>query len=193
VLALPRSLLAFLVVAAGAGVVAGCGQQQPDRDFGTYTDCATVGRISTASDPPGDQLGKGSGPQGDLVGLRLARGHGRLCVEFITRGPIRAAALFALSLRPAATEKPVIQLQVSLLAAVAPEVILDDGRGPTRRNVPGTVGIRGERMSLVIGRPAFATAGKGAATIFDDFRWQARTAVALSGRQALSDCAVACR
>jgi hypothetical protein len=190
--AVPRRSLATLLAIASTGLaVGGCGEQNPDRDFGTYTDCATVGRLSFQPDPSGDQRG-GEAPEGDLVGLRLARSGDRLCVDFETRDDVRSPTIFALVMRPGAADTPVVQLQVAVLASAEPEIIVRSSR--TARDRDGEVGIRGTRLSVIISKATLdAAAGASAAGVFEDFRWQARTAVSPSKGDPVTDCAIDCR
>jgi hypothetical protein len=183
--------------AAGALLLAlaGCGGDQPqDRRFGTFTDCATLGRVTAVSDVRGDQRGRTNGapaqPQGDLVALRLARAGGRLCVEYRAAAPIRAPTAYALALRPPDGDAPVLQMETLVLAGEDPEVVLRTAGAVAGRHLPATVGIDGDRLSVVVTRAALAAAGAGAR--FDAFRWQARTFAVPSRGVRVTDCMPAC-
>src|SRR4051812_15021864 len=117
------------LILTAATALAACGGDQPqDRRFGTFTDCASVGHVTGAGDPRGDQRGLPEGgaeqPQGDLVAVRLARGGGRLCVEWRAAAAIRAPTAYALALRPPRAGGPVVQLEVSVLAGESPGAVL---------------------------------------------------------------------
>lgn len=182
-------LLAALCV---AGLVA-CGGN--DDRFGTFTDCASIGTPATASDPRGDQDG-GLGaadatPQGDLVGLRIARGDGRLCAEFRAAGNIRPDAAYALVLRPTDAEAPVVQIQASVLGGANPEVRLSPATGRAFTKIDAQVGIDGDRLSIVVTRAELTRLGLTA--IFDAFRFQGRAAVVTKDDDRLADCLPSCR
>jgi hypothetical protein len=186
-------------VSAAATVVllAGCGSGDAgsQQRYGSFTDCATVGRVSRSTDPAGDQRGRLAGapaePQGDLVGIALSRGRGRLCVEFSARAAIRPSAAYVIVLRPAEAERPVVQLEATVLATAAPEALLGDGTADAFRKVDATVGISGDRLSIVVTRAVFAA--HGVARVFDAFRYQARAAVVTRDLGHLTDCAPSCR
>jgi hypothetical protein len=94
-------------------------------------------------------------------------------------------------MRPQAVDTPVTQLEAGVLAGQAPEVLLDtNGNGRHFRKIKGTVGIRGDRISVLVARTAFAERGAGA--IFRSFRFQARSAVAAEDQGRLTDCMPVC-
>jgi hypothetical protein len=177
-------------------VLTACGQTDATLNFGTFTDCAKVGRPVVTNDPTRDQrASKGvkttSEPKGDLVRLRVAKSATELCVEFTADAPIRPYAAFVLTMRPQAVDTPVTQLEASVLAGQAPEVLLDtNGTGRHFRKIKGTVGIRGDRISVLVARTAFQERGAGA--IFRSFRFQARSAVAAEDQGRLTDCMPVC-
>jgi hypothetical protein len=181
-----------------AAVVAltACGQTDDTENFGTFTDCAKVGRPVVTNDPIGDQrASKGveatAEPKGDLVRLRVAKSDNQLCAEFTADAPIRPYAAFVLTMRPQAAETPVVQLEASVLAGQAPEALLDSvGNGRHFRKVKATVGISGRRLTVLVGREVFDERGVGA--IFRSFRFQARSAVAAEDRGRLTDCMPVC-
>lgn len=182
-----------MALTVGAAL-AGCGSDAAGQRYGRFTDCATVGRVVRSTDPAGDQRGRLAGapaePQGDLVGVGVARGGGRLCVEFRARGAIRPSAAYVAVLRPARAERPVVQLETTVMATAAPEALLDDGSGDAARKIDAVVGIDGGRLSVVVARRVFAAHGVG--RVFDAFRYQARTAVVTADDGHLTDCAPGC-
>lgn len=181
---------------AAALVLTACGQTDDTLNFGTFTDCATVGRPVVSHDPPGDQrTSKGvkatAEPKGDLLALRVAKSPSRLCAEFTADAPIRPYVAFVLTMRPQAADTPVVQLEASVLAGQAPEVLLDtSGTGRRFRKIKGTVGISGNRLSVLVARAPFDQRGVGA--IFRSFRFQARSAVAAEDEGRLTDCMPVC-
>jgi hypothetical protein len=191
-----------IMLGAGALLVAataGCGTTDDTHNYGRFTDCARIGRPVTTSDPKGDQrrtnrTSSDAAPMGDLTKLRIARGGGRLCAEFTTDAQIRPYAAFVLTMRPQATDAPVLQLEAVVLAGEAPKANLDvTGTGRAFRRVDATVGIDGNRLSIVVTRAPFARAGAGAAAIFDSFRFQARSAVATRNEGRVTDCLPVCQ
>jgi hypothetical protein len=182
-----------------AGLASGCGQTDDTHAYGTFSDCAKVGRPVTTNDPTGDQrrtngTSSRAAPMGDLKRLRIARGGGRLCAEFTTDAQIRPYAAFVLTMRPEDADTPVLQLEAVVLAGEGPKANLDvSGTGRAFRRIPATVGIHGNRLSIVVTRDLFARAGAGAAAIFDSFRFQARSAVATRGEGRLTDCLPVCQ
>lgn len=182
-----------------AGLLSGCGQTDDTHNYGTFTDCAKIGRPVTTNDPKGDQrrtngTSSSAAPMGDLTRLRIARAGGRLCAEFTTDAQIRPYAAFVLTMRPQGADTPVLQLEAVVLAGEAPKANLDvTGTGRSFRKIPATVGIAGNRLSIVVSRDVFAKAGAGAAAIFDSFRFQARSAVATKGEGRLTDCLPVCQ
>ena len=178
-------------------VLAACGQTDDTLNFGTFTDCAKVGRPVVTNDPSGDQrTSKGveatAEPKGDLLRLRVAKSDNQLCVEFTADAPIRPYAAFVLTMRPQAVETPVVQLEASVLAGQAPEALLDSvGNGQHFRKIKATVGIRGDRLTVLVAREVFDQRGVGA--IFRSFRFQARSAVAAEDAGRLTDCMPVCQ
>jgi hypothetical protein len=190
----PRAILFGAAVAAAALGLSGCGGSGSG-DAGRFTDCAHVGRLTTVSDPARDQGGRIAGvpdePQGDLVGARLARGHGRLCAEFRARGRVRPAAAYLLLLRPQHSDTPLVQLEATVFAAEAPRALLNAGeRGGAFRHIDAVVGIKDDRLSIVVDRATFARLGVG--HVFDAFRFQLRAAVVTKDGGHLTDCAPDC-
>jgi hypothetical protein len=181
-----------------AALAAGCGTTDDTHNYGAFTDCAKIGRPVTTNDPEGDQrrtngTSSGAAPMGDLTKLRIARGGGKLCAEFTTNAQIRPYAAFVLTMRPQATDTPVLQLEAVVLAGEAPRANLDvTGTGRAFRKVDARVGIDGNRLSIVVTRAPFARAGAGAAAIFDSFRFQARSAVATRNAGRVTDCLPVC-
>jgi hypothetical protein len=188
----PRATIAAILVPACVAVAAaGCGGHHR---FGTFTDCSTIARPATASDPRGDVSGatKGAAPQrgSDLVGLRIARSATRLCAEFRAAGAIRPSAAYDLALRPLDADTPVVQVQASVLAGVPPAVRISPATGRPFSKVDAVVGIDGDRLSIVVTRAEFSDLGVTA--VFDAFRFQARSAVVTQDDDRLSDCLPAC-
>ncbi|MCW2993119.1 MAG: hypothetical protein JWQ18_614 [Conexibacter sp.] len=173
-----------------------CGQTDDTLNFGSFTDCAKVGTPVVTNDPVGDQrtsagVKANAEPKGDLLRLRLAKRPGELCVEFEGDAPIRPYAAYVLTMRPQATDTPVVQLEASVLAGQAPEVLLDaSGSGQHFRKIKAKVGISGHRISILVTRAPFDKVGVGA--IFRSFRFQARSAVAAKGTGRLTDCMPVC-
>lgn len=173
-----------------------CGQTDDTLNFGTFTDCAKIGRPVVADDPAGDQrTSKGvkatAEPKGDLLHLRVAKSPSQLCAEFTADAPIRPYVAFVLTMRPQAADAPVVQLEGSVLAGQAPEVLLDStGTGQHFHKIKATVGISGRRLSILVARGPFDQRGVGA--IFRSFRFQARSAVAAEDQGRLTDCMPVC-
>jgi hypothetical protein len=173
-----------------------CGSDD-DHSFGEFTDCATIGKPVTTSDPAGDQrTTKGtpsdSAPQGDLVKLRVAKSPDRLCAEFTAKEPIKPYAAFVLTMRPQDRDTPVVQLEATVLAGQPPQAMLDaTGSGRSFAKVDAKVGIKGDRLSIVVGRGPFDDQNAGA--IFRSFRFQARSAVAVEDEGRVTDCLPVCQ
>jgi hypothetical protein len=182
-------------LAAVAGLTA-CGQTDDTLNFGSFTDCAKVGKPVVTDDPAGDQrTSKGvsatAEPKGDLLRLRVAKSPTQLCAEFTADAPIRPYVAYVLTMRPQAADAPVVQLEAGVLAGQAPEVLLDtSGTGRSFRKIKATVGISGDRLSVLVARDPFDQRGVGA--IFRSFRFQARSAVAAEGQGRLTDCMPVC-
>lgn len=170
-----------------------------DQSYGTFTDCAKVGRPLTASDPAGDQRRTNgtpddSAPQGDLTRLRVAKSAAgdRLCAEFTAKAPIKPYVAYVLTMRPQDRDAPVVQLEATVLAGQVPQAQLDaTGTGRSFRKIDATVGIDGKRLSIVVGRGPFDDQGAGA--IFKSFRFQARSAVAVEDEGRVTDCLPVCQ
>jgi hypothetical protein len=173
-----------------------CGNQDATENFGTFTDCAKIGTPVVTNDPPDDQRHtKGTGdtsvPKGDLIRLRVAKNPKQLCAEFTVGEPIRPYVAYVLTMRPQASETPVVQLEATVLAGQAPDAQLDArGTGRSFRKIKATVGIKGDRLSILVDRAPFDAAGVGA--IFQSFRFQARSAVAAKDDARLTDCLPVC-
>src|SRR3954467_15226221 len=119
-----------LATAAAALSLASCGDDAGTREFGTFTDCATVGRPVVTNDPAGDQRRTNgtpddSAPQGDLVKLRVAKSPNRLCAAFTAGKPIKPYVAYVLTMRPQDRDTPVVQLEATVLAGQAPQAMLD--------------------------------------------------------------------
>jgi hypothetical protein len=173
-----------------------CGQTDDTLNFGSFSDCAKVGRPVLTSDPAGDQrtsrgVKASAEPKGDLLGLRVAKSPTQLCAEFQVNAPVRPYVAYVLTMRPQAADAPVVQLEASVLAGQAPEVLLDSsGTGRHFRKIKATVGISGHRLSVLVARAPFDQRGVGA--IFRSFRFQARSAVAAQDEGRLTDCLPVC-
>jgi hypothetical protein len=183
--------------AAALGVVmtlAGCGSDDANR-YGTFTDCAKIGPVATVHDPADDQRGRLAGkpaqPQGDLVRLRVARRGGKLCAEFRAAAPIKPSVAYVLAMRPRGAETPVAQLELTVLAAQNPGALLQARAGDAFRKLGATVGIRDDRISVLVDRAPFAAQGLGA--LFDAFRYQGRAAAVTTDGGRQTDCLPACR
>jgi len=191
-------LAAFAAVVAAA-IATKAGDDNDVKSYGTFTDCASFGKPVVVDDPRGDQrTTKGekveSSPQGDLVRLRLAKdgGGNRLCVEFQAAGAVKPYVAYVLTMRPQDRETPVVQLETTVLGGEAPRAMLDTtGAGKDFRRIPATIGIKGDRLSIVVSRSAFAAQDAGA--IFTSFRFQGRSAVAAKDEGRLTDCLPACQ
>jgi hypothetical protein len=179
---------------AAVVVLSGCGASGDDHSFGTFTDCADIGPVATVQDPKGDQLGRLAGkagqPQGDLMRLRVARRAGKLCVEFQAAAKVDPPVAFVLVMRPQDAETPVVQLQATVLAAQNPEVLLQARPRDAFRKIDAQVGIRGDRVSVLVSRAPFAAQGLG--KLFDAFRYQGRAAAVTSDGGRQTDCVPRC-
>jgi hypothetical protein len=177
---------------AAVGVLSACGGA--GTSYGTFTDCAKIGRVATVADAKGDQRGRLAGataqPQGDLVRLRVARGGGRLCVEFEAAAKIKPPVAYVLVMRPHDAETAV-QLEATVLAAQNPDALLQARPGDPFRKVDATVGIRRNRLTLLVERAPFAAHGLG--RLFDGFRYQGRAAAVTSDGGRQTDCLPDCR
>ncbi|WCB94546.1 hypothetical protein DSM104299_03283 [Baekduia alba] len=177
-------------------VLSACGGDD-SKSYGTFTDCATIGKPVTISDPAGDQRRSNgtrddSAPQGDLVKLRVAKSANRLCAEFTAKEQIKPYVAFVLTMRPQDSDTPVVQLEATVLAGQAPQAMLDaSGTGRSFGKVDATVGIDGKRLSIVVGRGPFDDQGAGA--LFRSFRFQARSAVAVEDAGRVTDCMPVCQ
>jgi hypothetical protein len=194
----PIGILAGSVatLAALALALSACGQTDDTLNFGSFSDCAKAGKPVVTDDPPGDQrTSKGvkasAEPKGDLLRLRVAKNPGQLCAEFTADAPIRPYVAYVLTMRPQAAEAPMVQLEASVLAGQAPEVLLDTtGTGQHFHKIKATVGISGNRLSVLVARGPFEQRGVGA--IFRSFRFQARSAVVTKDEGRLTDCMPVC-
>jgi hypothetical protein len=176
-----------------AVVVAGCGPKEDE--FGTFTDCAKIGPVATVNDPAGDQRGRLAGkpaqPQGDLVRLRVARQGGKLCVEFRAAATIKPPVAYVLVMRPQHAEKPIAQLEATVLSGADPEVLLQARPGDAFRALEGKIGIRGDRVTVLVDRAPFAA--QGIAGLFDAFRYQGRSAAVTTDGGRQTDSLPVCR
>jgi hypothetical protein len=190
------------ILAGGTATIAAvfaltaCGQTDDTLNFGSFSDCAEVGRPVQTRDPAGDQRSSkgvkaGAEPKGDLLGLRVAKSPTQLCAEFEVAAPVRPYVAYVLTMRPQAADAPVVQLEASVLAGQAPEVLLDtSGTGRSFRKIKATVGISGKRLSILVARTPFDQRHVG--EIFQSFRFQARSAVATKDEGRLTDCLPVC-
>jgi hypothetical protein len=172
-----------------------CGDDD-GKSYGTFTDCATVGKPVTTTDPAGDQrrtngTADTSAPHGDLVKLRVAKSANRLCAEFTAKADIKPYVAFVLTMRPQDSDTPVVQLEATVLAGQVPQAMLDaTSNGSAFRKIDATVGIDGKRLSIVVGRGPFID--QRAEAIFRSFRFQARSAVAVEDNGRVTDCLPVC-
>jgi hypothetical protein len=189
---------AFLAVIA-ASIATKAGDDDKVKSYGTFTECSSFGTPVVTDDPRGDQrTTKGdkveSSPQGDLVRLRLAKSPkgDRLCAEFQAAGQVKPYVAYVLTMRPQDAETPYLQLETTVLGGEAPKAMLDvSGTGKDFRTIPATVGIKGDKLSIVVTKAPF-TAEKQDAT-FASFRFQARSAVAAKDEARLTDCLPVCQ
>jgi hypothetical protein len=192
-----RAATSILATVAVALTLAACGDDSDQQEFGAFTDCATIGRPVLTNDPKGDQRRTNgtpddSAPQGDLVALRLARGGDRLCAEFQAASPIKPYVAYVVTMRPQDRDTPVVQLEATVLAGQPPEAQLDaTGTGRSFRKIDATVGIKGDRLSILVGRGPFAD--QRADAILRSFRFQARSAVAVEDHGRVTDCLPVCQ
>jgi hypothetical protein len=190
-----RWATAILLGAVACALVA-CGDSADSKSYGTFTDCATVGKPLLTDDARGDQrrtngTSDDSAPQGDLVKLRVAKSGNRLCAEFTAAKPIKPYVAYVLTMRPQDRETPVVQLEATVLAGQAPEAMLDaTGTGKSFRRIDATVGIKGDRLSIVVGRGPFVD--QDAAGLFRSFRFQGRSAAAVQDNGRVTDCLPLC-
>jgi hypothetical protein len=197
-----RRLIVTILAAFAIVVAAAIAERAGDDDvktYGTFTDCATFATPVVTDDPRGDQrTTKGekasASPQGDLLRLRLAKDAkgDRLCAEFQAAGDVKAYVAYVLTMRPQDAETPVVQLAATVLGGEPPKASLDTtGTGKELRTIPATIGIKGDRLSIVVARAPFDAEGKGA--IFRSFRFQGRSAVAAKDEGRLTDCLPVCQ
>jgi hypothetical protein len=196
-----RRLIVTLLAAFAFVVAAAIAKRAGDDDvktYGTFTDCSAFGRPVVTDDPRGDQrTTKGekahASPQGDLLRLRLAKSAkgDRLCAEFQAAGDVKPYVAYVLTMRPQDAETPVVQLSATVLGGEAPKASLDTtGTGKDFRTIRATIGIKGDRLSIVVARAPFDAEGKGA--LFRSFRFQGRSAVAAKDEGRLTDCLPVC-
>lgn len=154
--------------------------------FGTLVDCSQVGRVTSVSDPVGGirpnipATAKGpvvppALPGIDLRRVSVARGGGRLCVEFRTA----EAADHPLALELIARQKEQgdsageVVVDVLVFTDRAPYVRLlypDTDVSPGRGLVPAQIGVRGNRVSVVLARRVWPDS---LITVFDNLQWHA--------------------
>lgn len=197
---MPRAdgiLAGGIVALAAVLTLSGCGGEAGGgRTFGTITDCATVGPLAIANDPAGDQRDDRGRrvavpvKEGDLRRLRIARRGNRLCAEFTVAGTVSPATAYVLALRPQGTDTPLVQLEATVLGGQSPKTLLSVRKGGPLQEIEATVGIQGDRITVLADRSIFASHGLG--TLFDAFRFQARTATADEHDRRLNDCLPAC-
>jgi hypothetical protein len=197
-----RRAIVTILAALAAIVAASIATRSGDDDvksYGTFTDCATFATPVVTNDPRGDQrTTKGekveSSPQGDLIRLRLAKDRkgDRLCVEFQAADQVKPYVAYVLTMRPQDRDTPVVQLEATVLGGEAPKASLDtSGTGKDFRSIPATIGIKGDRLSIVVDRAAFTAQDAGA--LFSSFRFQGRSAVAAKDEGRLTDCLPVCQ
>jgi hypothetical protein len=197
-----RRAIVTILAALAAIVAASIATRSGDDDvksYGTFTDCATFATPVVTNDPRGDQrTTKGekveSSPQGDLIRLRLAKDRkgDRLCAEFQAADQVKPYVAYVLTMRPQDRDTPVVQLEATVLGGEAPKASLDTtGTGKDFRSIPATIGIKGDRLSIVVDRAAFAAQDAGA--LFSSFRFQGRSAVAAKDEGRLTDCLPVCQ
>jgi hypothetical protein len=192
-----RATTSILAAVAASLALAACGDDAVDQEFGTFTDCTTLGRPVVTNDPKGDQRRTNgtpddSAPQGDLIRLRLTRTRDRLCAEFQAAKPVKPYVAYVVTMRPQDRDTPVVQLEATVLAGQPPEALLDAaGTGKSFRRIAATVGIKGDRLSILVAGRRFADQKAGA--IFRSFRFQARSAVAVEDHGRVTDCLPVCQ
>jgi hypothetical protein len=193
------TILAAFAAVVAAAIATKAGDDKDVKSYGTFTDCSTFATPVVTNDPRGDQrTTKGekveSSPQGDLIRLRLAkdRAGDRLCAEFRAAAQVKPYVAYVLTMRPQDRETPVVQLNATVLGGEAPKASLDtSGTGKDFRTIPATIGIKGDRLSIVVARSAFVAQDAGA--IFTSFRFQGRSAVAAKDEGRLTDCLPVCQ
>lgn len=171
--------------------VAGCGDTSPRGfDVGTLSDCAAVGTPQTVTDPAHDARGDQPDGRADLVRASLSRGRNGLCADVRTADPVGPTTLYALVLRPRNADRPVVAVEVGILAGTSPEITLRRDTGRPLRDVAGAIAVKGRRMTVRVDRAPLERVG--AQSLLGDGRWEVRTLVA--GRRAAvrSDCAPSC-
>lgn len=192
------TIVAAVLAVIAASVATKAGDDDQVKSYGTFTDCATLGTPTVTDDPRGDQRTTKGGevpasPQGDLIRLRLAKDAkgDRLCAEFQAAGPVKPYVAYVLTMRPQDADTPLLQLETTVLGGEAPKALLDvSGTGKDFRKVDATIGIDGDKLSVVVSKAPFTAQDQGA--LFDSFRFQARSAVAAEDDARLTDCLPVC-
>ncbi|MBI5105146.1 MAG: hypothetical protein HZB46_09225 [Solirubrobacterales bacterium] len=162
------ALALALALALGLGA---CGGDDLGGGFGTLTDCAKVGRATSAADRTGD-----APADVDLVRATLARDRGRLCLDVRVAGEVGSGTAYALELTPAGDPSgPPVTVEVTLLAGQEPQVrrrSLDAGeRGAAVEDA--VVGGEGDRLTVLVPREAFSGATERGVVADPDWRVRA--------------------
>jgi len=157
---------------------------------GSFVNCASIGKVTSASDFPGDVFYSRLGappadqPQLDLTEVTVARGGDKLCVDFTTTARPRAGATLGvwLAMKTPGGAEPSggfagedIRLEFHpdgrRYVTVRPTAYPDLDNGVRRAEI----GQAGNRTSIVIARDQLPSS-----TPFDDFMWHAETISAQS-------------
>jgi hypothetical protein len=168
-----------------------CGAEPP-AVTDEFVDCKQIGRARTITDPSGDTLSFRRGrsrphpiarPEGDLTEITIARNDHELCAMFSFAGPPSrrtAIVLFAGRAEPTRPPADALDATIHLNALGGPEVTdLDHG------SLSARVGLKGNRVSLVVDARALTPALRYLVTDEFQFRAEARyvPAVAVRGAQ----------
>jgi hypothetical protein len=162
---------------------------------GAYQDCSQIGRPIETSDAVGDvmpNIGQGPSPgfdRIDLTRVRLAIRGSTLCANLVMRGPARPPIGFTLELRALGRGDSgnALGINAGVDSAGKTGISLAYPGADTRADqgaITGRLGIRGNRVSLVITRRSLP-----AWTPFTSFQWDVRTLAQNGPSVQVSDCA----
>jgi hypothetical protein len=120
-----------------------------------YVDCASVGRIVTTSDPPGDEkrvalpasqpLLPTVDPRADLVEVRVAATPTRFCADFRTLAPLSVGSWIGLNMKQAGAPDLEFAPNINWRRPLGPQL-----ESPVNDPIAGKLGIQGQWTSVVI-------------------------------------------